>query len=124
MNKRKMAAEIAALREKVWTPEDARWVLEACAATGQTQAAFAREHGLRQERLSFWRSRLGRCGASPGEASTALVHFVPAMVKPVGVTRTCQAAVIRLPRGVTVEMSEVSAHWVSSLVRDLCEAES
>lgn len=124
MTKSKKAEEIAALREKAWTPEDARRVLEVCAATGQTQAAFAREHGLRQERLSYWRSRLGRCEASPGGASGALVRFVPAVVKAASVSGACPAALVRLPRGVTVELEEVPPQWVAALFRELCEAGS
>lgn len=124
MTKRKIADEIAALREMTWTPEEAGLVLAACAASGKTQTAFAREHGLRQERLSFWRSRLRR-GEGSATASTEMVRFVPAVVKQEILARTIAAqAVVRMPCGVTVEIAEASPCWVASLVRSLCEAKS
>jgi transposase-like protein len=124
MVKNKMADEIAALREKTWTPEDARRVLAACAATGGTQAEFAREHRLRQERLSFWRSRLRNIEETAAAANGAMVRFVPAVVKEAAVAGGGATTVIRVSAGVAVEIADASPEWVAGLVRCLCEAAS
>jgi transposase-like protein len=79
-------AEMAALREQRWTTQEARRVLAAVRDSGLSLAAFAREHDLRQQRLSWWRKRLGewsvlascaacwwnsnRSGSSPAPART------------------------------------------------------
>lgn len=47
-----------AKRSAYWRDEDARTVLDAWAASGQSVAAFAAEHGLQRARLHRWRARL------------------------------------------------------------------
>lgn len=124
MTRSKIDDEIAALAEERWTPDDARRVLAACAAAGQTQTAFAREHGLRQQRLSWWRSQLREREVHAAEASTSMVRFVPAIVRRAAHGRVDAGAVVRIPGGVMVEISEASPQWVATLVRELCEATS
>jgi transposase-like protein len=124
MTKSKIADEIAALAEERWTPDDARRVLAACAAAGQTQAAFAREHGLRQQRLSWWQSQLREREVHAAEASGSMVRFVPAVVRPAARARVDAGAVVRIPGVVMVEISEASPQWVAALVRELSEAAS
>ena len=97
-------------------------MLAACAAAGQTQAAFAREHGLRQQRLSWWRSQLQAREVDAAEAGQ--VRFVPAVVRPAARTRVDAGAVVRLAGGVMVEISEASPQWVAALVRELSEEAS
>jgi transposase-like protein len=47
------------LREKkIWTEEDGRSAVAAWRASGESLAAFAREQGLGDGRLRFWRDRL------------------------------------------------------------------
>ena len=61
MTRRVGAAESGFDRAKgsgYWRAEDARVVLDAWADSGQSVAAFAREHGLQRARLHRWRRRL------------------------------------------------------------------
>ncbi len=47
-----------ASRLTYWHESDARRVLAACSASGRSLSAFAREHGLRPDRLYRWRRKL------------------------------------------------------------------
>ena len=120
MSKSKVTEEMARLREQRWTTEDARRVLSACDGSGRSGAAFAREHGLRAQRLSWWRKRLGEW---EGPAVAAGARFVPAIVQGSGVAIGGTIA-IRLPDGVMVEIAEASPQWVAILLRGLCGASS
>ena len=124
MTKSKVAEEMARLRERRWTTRDARRVLAACDGSGLSVAAFAREHGLKDQRLSWWRKRLGEWdGSALAAAGSPPVRFVPAIVQGSRVA-TGSTIAIRLPDGVMVEIGDASPQWVASLVRGLCEAAS
>jgi transposase-like protein len=58
---RALAARVA---KRYWRATDAERVLEAWRRSGQSAAAFAREHGLSAARLLRWRARL-ESSASP-----------------------------------------------------------
>ena len=74
---RALAALIAS---RYWRAADAERVLEAWGQSGQSGAAFARDHGLSRARLLRWRDRLKR---------TATPRFHPVRVvqrgEPIGV---------------------------------------
>ena len=123
MTKRNVAEEMARLREQRWTTKDARRALAACDGSRLSVAAFAREHGVKQQRLSWWRKRLGEWDGLDPAGDTSPVQFVPAVVQGSRVAAGGTIA-IRLPDGVTVEIADVSPQWVASLVRCLCEAAS
>jgi len=48
--------------KRTWTEEDGQDVIAAWRASGQTIAAFAREHGVGDGRLRWWRDRVGGAG--------------------------------------------------------------
>jgi transposase-like protein len=124
MTKKNVAEEMARLREQRWTTKDARRALAACDDSGLSVAAFAREHGVKQQRLSWWRKRLGEWDRlGPAAGGTSPVQFVPAVVQ---VSRVAAGGTIaiRVLDGVTVEIADVSPQWVAALVRGLCEAAS
>lgn len=73
--------ELSGLRGKRWTPAEARTVLAAQEASGETVAGFARRHGLLAQRLSWWRSRLGEWRE---ESTAAAQMLVPAVVRASG----------------------------------------
>lgn len=50
--------------KKTWTEEDGREAVEAWRASGESMAAFAREQGIGDGRLRWWRDRLLDAGAS------------------------------------------------------------
>jgi hypothetical protein len=54
----------ALMASRYWRAADAERVLEAWRRSGQSGAAFAREHGLSRARLLRWRDRL-KLSASP-----------------------------------------------------------
>ena len=59
METRRTWQRIAQLRERRWSEADARVVLAEWRRSGLTLNAFAREHNLTNQRLWWWRSRLG-----------------------------------------------------------------
>jgi len=108
--------EIVALRgRRRWSTEEAHRVLAAWRKSGLSGKAFARQHGLNDVRLSWWRRRLEDWGVQPCRAEAARLSLVPAVVK----DGTSGEVVIRLPDGVLVEVvttATVPARWVSRLV--------
>jgi transposase-like protein len=91
-----------------WTAEEARQVLAAQEASGESLAGFARKRGLKAQRLQWWRSRLA---AWEQPAQT----LVPAVVE----ARALPAVRLRVA-GVEVEIAEpVEAGWLAELIRRL-----
>jgi hypothetical protein len=90
-----------------WTEADARTVLSAWEASGESGCAFGRRFGIVPQRLCWWRSRL----------STTTSSFVP-----VEVTRTEAAIVVTTEAGLRVEVSAADAasvEWVAMLIERL-----
>ncbi len=101
----------AELSRKRWNATVARRVLAELATSGMSRTAFARTLGLNVQRLSWWRKRLGEAECP------AAVTFVPAVV-----TRPGSRTIVRLPAGVEIEATDVTAvpaQWVAELVRSL-----
>ena len=72
-----------ALKRRRWRDQDAQVVLAAYAASGQSMAAFSREHGVQAERLRRWPARLqrdGRVDVEPELATDAPV-LLPVRVR-------------------------------------------
>ena len=60
MDQQEKEQQVAKLRQhRPWTDEDARFVLDACASSGETLEGFARRMKLVPQRLQWWRKRLG-----------------------------------------------------------------
>jgi hypothetical protein len=90
-----------------WTEREARAVLSAWEASGESGAAFGRRFGIVPQRLWWWRSRL----------SSTTSGFVP-----VEVTRTEAAIVVTSERGLRIEVAmadAASAEWVATLIERL-----
>ena len=93
-----------------WTENEARLALDEWRQSGQTIAAFAREHHMSAPRLYWWRKRLPKDGAAP------MLSLVPATI----VAQPEMAAiVIRLPSGVAIEMASASPHVIAAVVSEL-----
>jgi transposase-like protein len=82
-----------------WREEDARAVVAAWRASGQSVAAFARHHGVQRRRIARWIRRL---------ETAAAVHFHPVRVTGAADTNPTPGTIeielpsgerIRLPRG-------------------------
>jgi len=67
--------------------------------SGLSLSAFARRHGVHAERLRWWRKRLGTA-----ENKRTALAFMPAVV-----SGKSSPIVVRLPRGVEVEVADVTA---------------
>lgn len=122
-------------RARRWRKQDAREALEAQAKSGLSIEAFAKQSGIRANRLRRWQRRLGwrtskretgtsrvenraAAAAGPGAGNGGL-HLIPAVA--VGAEVTEGAVVVRVD-GVVIEIvntATVAAGWVASLVGGL-----
>lgn len=114
---KRMSDPYASMRTRAhWKPEDATRVLDDWSRSGLSMAAFAREHGLRQQRLQWWQARLRESSAQP-------VRLVPATPRQAPLielaSMPCAAVVVVTIDGVRVELttpSETDPRWVAALV--------
>jgi hypothetical protein len=103
--------------DRRWSEADARVLLADWQRSGLPMAAFARRHGFNAQRLAWWRKRL-----SDSLRQASLVPagaFVPATIIDAPRPSAGATARVRLPRGVVVELTEVTAAWVASLAAAL-----
>jgi hypothetical protein len=96
---------------KIWTEEDARRVFDVWRRSGESLAAFARRHGLTEQRMYWWRRRL----STPTEPTTTALTLVPATV--IGGDEA--GIVIRLPTGVAIEVANATPSWIAAVVNEL-----
>jgi len=105
-----------------WSREEAQEAINAWERSGESLTAFARQHGVVPQRLSWWRKRVTK-GPVPKLASPALM---PVTVR--------QAPLIALPsapvsvRWGTVRLdvadpSKVPPQWLATLVASLAEGD-
>jgi hypothetical protein len=106
-----------ALAGRRWDEGDARHVLEAWRASGQSAYAFARDHGLNSQRLLWWRKRLAEWevqeDAKPGLVAAEIL--APRAATPPVRLHTRSGVLLE------VDAVEVDARWVATLVRELDE---
>ena len=99
-------------RRDTWTDDDARRVLDAWRASGESIPAFAKRHELTPQRLYWWKRRLAEPNPEPE------LPFVPATVIP-------SEAVITIRAGnIAVEIDNASPSWVAALVTELMQRHS
>lgn len=67
---------------KQWTEKHARQVLDQADRSGLSDPRFAREQGIRPDRIARWRKRLGRPQGEPGPGDP--VTFVELKARPQG----------------------------------------
>jgi hypothetical protein len=95
----------------IWSPEDAKRILDEWGRSDEPLAAFGRRHGFGVARLYWWKKRL----ATP-MADRATLSLVPAVVTaealPAPIT-------IRLPNGIGIETANASPAWIAALVAEL-----
>src|SRR5262245_40999222 len=109
------------LRERPrWTADEAKWVLEAQGASGETVRDFAEQRGLPRKRLYDWRVRLKnkRAKAQPKPAGTRPM-LLPVTVRPAPGPTPSDCGVVVSTGGVRVEVRELNAtsrSWVAELL--------
>jgi len=118
-----------------WTEDEGRRVIEAWSASGLSVAAFAREGGLKEDRVYYWRNRFPAAaakssGAVAPEDEPAAPAFLPVVARPVSVAQRAGASapvtvIVRDRLKVEVAaLDDASAEWVAALVRSLGEVAS
>ena len=112
-----------------WSTDDAKWAVEAWAASGETMAAFADGHGIHRERLRRSRRRLDahrvarRPAAGGPRAAAREVALVPVSVRgstPLAVGG--DGAVVVSAGGIVIAIRDLSAtppEWVARLIGGL-----
>ena len=74
--------DVRRLREKkVWTEEDGRNAIAAWQASGKTLAGFAKEHGIGDGRLRWWRDRVAIADGIAATAGAGAPHEGPRLVR-------------------------------------------
>lgn len=107
-----------------WTAAKAQDVLGNWRVSGLPLATFAREQGLNDTRLRWWKTRLGDWD---GDESPARVPaFIPAVTREVVESASTSTRVtVRLPGGVVVEVADpvsVPSEWLMAVVSGLSRA--
>jgi transposase-like protein len=97
-----------------WREQEARRALALWRESGLSACAFARATGLPSEqRLNWWRKRLEK---EMETTALAPLTFIPATVT------GAVAVIVRLPRGVALELADVAAvptGWIATLAAEL-----
>ncbi len=107
-----------------WREDEARRVLALREASGESEAGFARRHGLRARRLGWWRRRLEEWTAddAAGSPEHASAERGDGFVELVKRDRPGSAAATVHVGGVVVELAAVDhagAEFVAALSRAL-----
>ncbi len=103
------------MSEKRWSEERGREVVGQWRRSGQSMAEFSRKQGCNEQRLRYWRERVGAEPAAAGRSQKLL----PGVVVNVGASAPVSVV---LPRGVVVEaraVGDIPAAWVAEVVRAL-----
>lgn len=103
-------------REAYWQAHLERW-----RASGESQSAYSRRHGLRANQLSYWHCREQRLNdearTPPLSAPSASGGFVPVQVV---APAEPEALAVRLPNGVVIEgITPANLSVVGSLIAQL-----
>ena len=93
-----------ALKQARWRPEQAKLIVDAWKASGQSMDAFTEKHGIAFDRLNKWAQRFHR-QKRPAPASK--LKFLPVKVtelKPLSTPMPEDSMDIRLPTGIRISI--------------------
>lgn len=116
----KGARKSTSLADRRWRQGDAQAVLATWEKSGLSLSEFAVEQGVNVQRLSWWRKQLekrGHVGRPRRKRRAAAVSFVPAVM-----SANPFMVVLRLPRGVEIEVADAAAvptAWLAAAVKAL-----
>ena len=103
-----------------WNEAEARRVLDAWDASGESGAAFARCLGIDAQRLYWWRRRIGRRSTTSSSVTTTSPAFIPVVIGAGdGNGEGAAALVVDAGGGVRIEVRQVdgaTARWVAMLL--------
>jgi len=114
------AGESTSLADRRWRQEDAERVLAAWEESGLSLSKFAGQQGVNVQRLSWWRKQLeerGHAGGRGRKRRAVAVSFIPAVL-----SASPHMVVLRLPRGVEIEVADAAAvpvAWLAAAVKAL-----
>jgi transposase-like protein len=106
-----LETKLAELRERRWTKQDARVLLDAIERSGETVRAFARAHGLNANRIYKWREQLANEEAEAVEQ----LSFAPVVVTGLGRSPTLVIRLGELEIDV-VDPQKVEPRWLAQLI--------
>ena len=106
-----LETKLAELRERRWTKQDARVLLDAIERSGKTVRAFARAHGLNANRIYKWREQL----ANEEAEATEQLSFTPVVVTGLGRTPTLVIRRGELEIDV-LDPQKVEPRWLAQLI--------
>lgn len=133
MDERAIETLAAQLRGKRWQESDGRRVVEAWRNSGESAGVFARRLGVDEQRLYWWRRRLGHSAAQPAPPPSALEQALAAPVLlPVTIRRGHgagggDAALVAEVGAVRIEVHDIEAvpaQWLCGLLSGLREGRS
>jgi transposase-like protein len=103
-----------------WRPAQGERVIAAWRASGESMNGFARRHGLKVERIRYWRERVP-AGASPKALAKveSPAAFVPVVVRPLQEVRAALAMSAGGERIEIYDTARVDPRWLSQLVQGL-----
>ena len=116
----KGARKSTSLADRRWRQGDAQAVLVTWEKSGLSLSEFAVEQGVNAQRLSWWRKQLeerGHAGGRRRKRRAAGMSFVPAVMSAIP-----PVVVLRLPRGVEIEVADAAAvptAWLAAAVKTL-----
>lgn len=107
-----------------WNKKTARRLLAEWKASGESLAQFARDRGLKSDRLRWWkkqfadeeRTRSRHVRATPARRLT----FVPAITTARAPSAAAEHVIVRLPGGIEVEATSVDLlppAWLATVAR-------
>lgn len=98
-------------------------MLSAWRTSGLSMAAFAKARGLKEQRLSWWKKRLGEWGRMSSALAERTPRFVPAVVRTTRAAIELRARVtMRFADGTMVEIDEperIGIKWLAELIAAL-----
>jgi len=117
-----------AVQKRRWTDAEARVILAALAASGQSQREFGARHELDEARLSRWNAKFARRGDAPSDRGRSELESSMAfatVTASVGDAATPWFAVPTVT--ITVDAVRVDVHepancaaaWIAELVREV-----
>jgi hypothetical protein len=109
-----------------WNKRTARHLLAEWRASGGSLARFARERGLRADRLRWWKKQLGDEERARSRRMRAIsappLRFVPAVATATVAAPVTKRVIVRLPGGIEIEATSVEVlppAWLASVARTL-----
>lgn len=106
-----LETKLAELRERRWTKQDARVLLDAIERSGKTVRAFARAHDLNANRIYKWREQLANEDAEAAEP----VSFTPVVVTGLGRSPTLVVRLGEIEIDV-LDLEKVEPRWLAQLI--------